>query len=82
MEDFLLPASRALLAKREGRHDVDESHVTAICQTSNTINAAYDLLVALSTGCVENMELVSKTLTEMFNQGACPLLFPDLMSLF
>ena len=70
MEDFLLPASKALVEKRAGRlADIAQGHVMSICQTTETINAAYDLLVALCTGCVENLKLVSKILTEMFYQG-------------
>ncbi|XP_067944193.1 ubiquitin carboxyl-terminal hydrolase 9X-like [Watersipora subatra] len=70
MEVFLLPASKVLLAKKLGMlTDIAQSHVTAICQTTNTINAAYDLLVALCTGCVDNLELISYIITEMFHHG-------------
>lgn len=70
MEDFLLPASKALVEKRAGRlADIAQGHVMPICQTTETINAAYELLVALCTGCVENLQQVSEILTEMFYQG-------------
>jgi len=70
MEDFLLPVSKVLLDKREGRlSDITQGHVVAICQSTNTINAAYDLLVALCTGCIQNLELVSNSLSNMFHFG-------------
>ena len=40
--------------------------VAPICSAGSTMMAAFDLLVALSTGCVQNLKLVAQMLTDMF----------------
>jgi hypothetical protein len=40
-----------------------------ICSSSASVVAALDLLVALSSGCVANMKLLTSMLTEMFFSG-------------
>jgi len=61
-----------LLDRRLGRlSDIALGQATAVCRSPATVNAAYDLLVALCKDSVENMALLSQTLTEMFYQGNC-----------
>lgn len=43
-----------------------------ICSTSRTIRAAYELLVALCTNCVQNLRAVSDSLTQMYYSGTEP----------
>lgn len=40
--------------------------VDAICQNSSTLEAAFDLIVALCIGCVQNLEYICNSLIEMF----------------
>lgn len=40
-----------------------------VCQSSATVTAAFELLVALCVGCVPNMKLLVNMLTDMFYSG-------------
>ena len=72
MEDFLFPASKVLLDLKQGvMAEIAQNRVIAVCQTTDCINAAYDLLVALCTGCVDNLQTVSHFLTKLFYHGTC-----------
>lgn len=44
-------------------------NATPVCNTPSTANAAFDLLVALCMGCVPNMKLLVRMLTDMFYSG-------------
>ncbi|KAH3845643.1 hypothetical protein DPMN_087925 [Dreissena polymorpha] len=40
-----------------------------VCNTPSTVIAAYDLLVALCTGCVPNLQFLSSMLIDMYYNG-------------
>lgn len=40
--------------------------INPICSSPQTLQAAFDALVALATGCVENLKFVTDTIREMF----------------
>ncbi|XP_066267004.1 ubiquitin carboxyl-terminal hydrolase 9X-like isoform X4 [Branchiostoma lanceolatum] len=65
VEEFLFPASKIVLqARKSGEYPSEQA--LPVCSTSNTTNAAFDLLVTLCTGCVPNLKLLSDMLTEMY----------------
>lgn len=68
MEDFLYPSSR-VMAKYSSTGELVSSVTDPICVSSPSIVAALDLLVALCSGCVANMKLLTSMLTEMFFSG-------------
>ena len=41
----------------------------AVCNTSPTLVAAFELLVALCAGCIENLQYVANALTELYYSG-------------
>ena len=49
--------------------DVWNKRVTAICNTPPTLVAAFDLLVALCRGCVQNLRVLADTLTDFYYSG-------------
>ncbi len=68
MEDFLYPASR-IMAKYNSTGELLSTVADPICSSSASVVAALELLVALSSGCVANMKLLTSMLTEMFFSG-------------
>ena len=68
IDEYIFPASRAICQltqlKNTTRAHVEE--VNPICTSPSTLTAAYDVLVALCTGCVFNLKLTADTLIEMF----------------
>ncbi len=68
IDEYIFPASRAICLitqqKNTSRAHVEE--LNPICISSSTLTAAYDVLVALCTGCVFNLRLTAETLIEMF----------------
>ena len=40
-----------------------------VCNTPQTLNSAFELLVTLCIGCVPNMKLLTSMLTDMFYSG-------------
>ena len=48
-------------------NEIPMGAVIPVCNTGTTLMAAFELLVALATGCVPNLKLVSEMLTEMFH---------------
>lgn len=49
--------------------DVWDKPVIAVCNTSPTLVAAFELLVALCAGCIENLQYVANALTELYYSG-------------
>lgn len=49
--------------------DVWNKPVIAVCNTSPTLVAAFELLVSLCTGCIENLQYVANALTELYYSG-------------
>lgn len=81
IDEYILPASRAVVLQQQhvlqhsqssannGSGEPRPPHVeeiNPICSSAATLQAAFDVLVALCTSCVENLEFVAQTLTEMF----------------
>ncbi|XP_054167467.1 probable ubiquitin carboxyl-terminal hydrolase FAF-X [Oppia nitens] len=68
IDEYIFPASRAIFQtnqqKNTNRTHIEE--VNPICTSPSTLAAAYDCLVALSTGCAYNLQLTATTLIEMF----------------
>ena len=69
---------------KQSIHNIDESSLNqdedneldllkeppvAICQTSMSTHAAFDLLVVLGTNCIENLKLIDKYITDLFYTG-------------
>ena len=48
-------------------NEIQMGAVVPVCNTGTTLMAAFELLVALATGCVPNLKLVSEMITEMFH---------------
>ena len=47
-----------------------KQHVNPLCNTPQTLNAALELLVSLCTGCLPNLRLLERLLTEMYYSNA------------
>ena len=65
IENFIFPASKMYTVYKQ----TDKMHmgeVNPICSTGPTLLGAFELLVALSKGCLQNLTEVSRMLTEMF----------------
>lgn len=69
MEDFLFPASKVVVQTRKNKAETPLDPVVPVCASSASVNAAFDLLVALCVNCVANMKLVVETLREMYYSG-------------
>ncbi|KAK0096487.1 hypothetical protein PV326_005319 [Microctonus aethiopoides] len=65
VEDFIFPASRLMLQLRN-TGELSSSQASPVCTTPQSTSAAFDLLVGLSIGCVQNMKLLVTMLTDMF----------------
>ena len=68
IDEYIFPASRAicLITQQKNTNRTHVEEVNPICTSPSTLTAAYDVLVALCTGCVFNLKLTSDTLIEMF----------------
>ena len=68
IDEYIFPASRAMVIhmKTGQRPNLQLEEINPICSTANTLQAGFDALVALCTGCVENLRYVTETLSEMF----------------
>ena len=64
VEDWIFPASKLWVSYNQSGEL--PTHKTAVCQTPATTAAAFDLLVALCTGCQSNLCLLATMLDEMF----------------
>ena len=74
MDDFIFPASRMVLKQRRSGSGNTSSptdntvadYAIPVCSTPHTMTAAFDLLVALCTGCVQGLRMLADMLTEMY----------------
>ncbi|XP_026073670.1 probable ubiquitin carboxyl-terminal hydrolase FAF-X isoform X7 [Carassius auratus] len=72
MDDFLFPASNVYLQYMKSGEFPTEQAIP-VCCTPATINAGFELLVALAVGCVRNLKQIVDTLTDMYYLGCEPL---------
>ena len=64
VEDWIFPASKLwVVYSQTGNLPTDK---TAVCQTPATTSAAFELLVALCSGCSSNLSLLATMLADMF----------------
>jgi len=69
VEDFVFPASKVVVVCRKSNGDFPVEQATPVCSTPPTVAAAYDLLVALCTGCVGNLRMLAELLIDMYYSG-------------
>ncbi|XP_047391135.1 probable ubiquitin carboxyl-terminal hydrolase FAF-X isoform X5 [Sciurus carolinensis] len=68
IDDFIFPASKAYLQyMRNG--ELPAKQTIPVCSSPSTINAGFELLVALAVGCVRNLKQIVDCLTEMYYIG-------------
>ncbi|XP_025080256.1 LOW QUALITY PROTEIN: probable ubiquitin carboxyl-terminal hydrolase FAF-X [Pomacea canaliculata] len=73
VEDFIFPASKIVLQCRKSQGEFPAEQKVAVCSSPLTVIAAFDLLVALCTGCVHNLEFLAAMLIEMYYTNETPL---------
>ena len=69
MDDFLFPASVVVQKYRAAKAELPAEPVMPICNSQMTINAAFDLVAVLCSGCVENLRTVADKLSDMYYSG-------------
>ncbi|CAL1289008.1 unnamed protein product [Larinioides sclopetarius] len=74
VEDFIFPASRVVLQVQRNGGELPSEQAIPVCSSSSSVVAAFDLLVALCTGCVQNLRLLVDMLCEMFYSANDPAL--------
>uniref|UniRef100_A0A8D0ZMB2 USP domain-containing protein n=1 Tax=Sus scrofa TaxID=9823 RepID=A0A8D0ZMB2_PIG len=68
IDDFIFPASNVYLQyMRNGELPAEQA--IPVCGSPSTINAGFELLVALAVGCVRNLKQIVDSLTEMYYIG-------------
>ncbi|XP_072539942.1 ubiquitin carboxyl-terminal hydrolase 9X-like isoform X4 [Salminus brasiliensis] len=68
IDDFIFPASNVYLQyMKTGEFPAEQA--IPVCSSPATINAGFELLVALAVGCVRNLKQIVDTLTDMYYQG-------------
>ncbi|TKC35683.1 hypothetical protein EI555_015952 [Monodon monoceros] len=68
IDDFIFPASNVYLRyMRNGELPAEQA--IPVCSSPATINAGFELLVALAVGCVRNLKQIVDSLTEMYYIG-------------
>ncbi|KAM9576324.1 ubiquitin carboxyl-terminal hydrolase 9X-like isoform 3-T3 [Trichechus inunguis] len=68
IDDFIFPASKVYLQyMRNGELPAEQA--IPVCSSPSTINAGFELLVALAVGCVHNLKQIVECLTEMYYVG-------------
>uniref|UniRef100_A0A1D5Q3C2 ubiquitinyl hydrolase 1 n=2 Tax=Cercopithecinae TaxID=9528 RepID=A0A1D5Q3C2_MACMU len=68
IDDFIFPASNVYLQyMRNGELPAEQA--IPVCGSPPTINAGFELLVALAVGCVRNLKQIVDSLTEMYYIG-------------
>ncbi|XP_045395018.1 probable ubiquitin carboxyl-terminal hydrolase FAF-X isoform X1 [Lemur catta] len=68
IDDFIFPASKIYLQyMRSG--ELPSEQAIPVCSSPATINAGFELLVALAIGCVRNLKQIVECLTEMYYIG-------------
>ncbi|KAK7089931.1 ubiquitin carboxyl-terminal hydrolase 9X-like isoform X2 [Littorina saxatilis] len=73
VEDFIFPASKIVLQCRKSQGEFPAEQMVPVCSSSLTVIAAFDLLVALCTGCVQNLKFLASMLMEMYYTNETPL---------
>uniref|UniRef100_A0A671PX33 ubiquitinyl hydrolase 1 n=1 Tax=Sinocyclocheilus anshuiensis TaxID=1608454 RepID=A0A671PX33_9TELE len=67
-DDFIFPASNVFLQfVKSGEFPAEQA--IPVCSSPASINAGFELLVALSVGCVRNLKQIVNTLTDMYYLG-------------
>ena len=73
IDDFIFPASKMVLRARSGGKggsgEAGGENAIPVCSSQASMTAAFDLLVALCTGCVQGLRTVADTVTEMYYSG-------------
>ena len=69
VDDFIFPASKLVVACRKSGGELPSEQAIPVCSSTQTSNAAFDLLVALCTGCVSNLRCLSDILLDMYYAG-------------
>uniref|UniRef100_A0A668SP57 ubiquitinyl hydrolase 1 n=1 Tax=Oreochromis aureus TaxID=47969 RepID=A0A668SP57_OREAU len=68
IDDFIFPASNVYLQyMKTGEFPTEQA--IPVCSTPASINAGFELLVALAVGCVRNLKQIVDTLTDMYYLG-------------
>ncbi|KAK3574939.1 hypothetical protein QTP86_019806 [Hemibagrus guttatus] len=68
IDEFIFPASNVFLQyMKTGEFPVEQA--IPVCSSPASINAGFELLVALAVGCVRNLKQIVDNLTEMYYQG-------------
>uniref|UniRef100_A0A8C1LPE6 USP domain-containing protein n=1 Tax=Cyprinus carpio TaxID=7962 RepID=A0A8C1LPE6_CYPCA len=68
IDDFIFPASNVYLQfVKSGEFPAEQA--TPVCSSPASVNAGFELLVALSVGCVRNLKQIVDTLTDMYYLG-------------
>lgn len=74
IDDFIFPASNVYLQYvKSGEFPAEQA--IPVCSSPASINAGFELLVALAVGCVRNLKQIVDTLTDMYYLGRFTL-FP------
>ncbi|XP_034042039.1 ubiquitin specific peptidase 9 [Thalassophryne amazonica] len=68
IDDFIFPASNVYLQYMKSG-DFPTEQAIPVCSTPASINAGFELLVALAVGCVRNLKQIVDTLTDMYYLG-------------
>ncbi len=67
-DDFIFPASNVYLQYvKSGEFPAEQA--IPVCSSPASINAGFELLVALAVGCVRNLKQIADTLTDMYYLG-------------
>ncbi|GFU01705.1 probable ubiquitin carboxyl-terminal hydrolase FAF-X [Nephila pilipes] len=74
VEDFIFPASRVVLQVQRSGGELPSEQAIPVCSSSSSVVAAFDLLVALCSGCAPNLRLLVDMLCEMFYSANDPSL--------
>lgn len=68
IDDFIFPASNVYLQYvKSGEFPAEQA--IPVCSSPASINAGFELLVALAVGCVRNLKQIVDTLTDMYYLG-------------
>ncbi|XP_051561998.1 probable ubiquitin carboxyl-terminal hydrolase FAF-X isoform X1 [Myxocyprinus asiaticus] len=68
IDDFIFPASNVYLQYvKSGEFPVEQA--IPVCSSPASINAGFELLVALAVGCMRNLKQIIDTLTDMYYLG-------------
>jgi len=65
----LFPASKLVIRSRDSNSELPSEQAIPVCSSPLTITAAFDLLVALCTGCVHNLKYLAGMLNDIYYSG-------------